>query len=321
MITRRSGLHLMNKEVLRLAGLLACVALAASRIGLVAHELVAHGGVALACGAHIIDVQMFWFGGGWIRYVLPEPTLAAYLAISMAGIALELVIGGGLWVLAARGTASLGRLLVRGVGIALVVHATWYLATGAFHGFGDGLILYRELGSARVAVAIAAGLLTCVAAYAGARTIFGSLIGTLPGSPRARIAGFIVAALLGAGLHAGLTIGELRIRRDATYARTMQPERDRVIAQELDAWQREQAARGVAPNPDAERAKKRMLQQAHRTFPFVILLALATVLSVIAGAWRSKVVARSISSGLLARAALVALAAIWLVIGIDGLLS
>ena len=315
----------MNKEVLRLAGLLACVALAASRIGLIAHELVAHGGVALACGARIIDVQMFWFGGGWIRYVLPaHSSLAAYLAISMAGIALELVIGGALWWRGGRGgesAASLGRHLVRGVGIALVVHATWYLATGAFHGFGDGLILYRELGQARVAVAIASGLLTCLAAYVGARTIFGSLLGTLPGSPRVRVAGFIIAALLGAGLHAALTIGELRIRRDATYAKTMQPERERVIARELEAWQREQAARGVAPDARAERAQKLKLQRSHRTFPFVILLAIATVISVIAGAWRSKIVARSISSGLLVRAALVALAAIWLVIGIDGLLS
>jgi len=239
----------------------------------------------------------------------------------MAGIALELVLGGAIWLWAARGTPSLGRLLVRGVGISLVVHGTWYLATGAFHGFGDGVILYRELGQARVAVAIAAGLVTCAASYAGARSIFGSLIGTLPGSPRARIAGFIVAALLGGGLHAGLTIGELRIRRDATYAKTMQPERDRVIARELDAWQREQAARGFKPDVAAERAQKRMLQRAHRTFPFVILLAIATVLSVIAGAWRSKIAEGTITSGLPVAAVAVAPAPHGLVIGARGQLS
>jgi hypothetical protein len=312
----------MNKEVLRLAGLLACVALAASRIGLVAHELVAHGGAALACGARIVDVQLFWFGGGWIRYVLPSPSLAAYLAISMAGIALELVIGGALWGFVGRNAeSSLGRVLVRGAGIALVVHATWYLATGAFNGFGDGVILYRELGQARVAVAIAAGMLTCAATFLGARATFGSLLGTLPGSPRARVAGLVVAAVLGGGLHAALTIGEFVIRRDATYAKTMQPERERVIAQELQAWQREQAARGVAPDPTAERAQKRQIERAHPTFPFVIILAIATLLSLLAGAWRAQPVARSISTGLLTRAAAVALAAIWLVIGIDGLLS
>ena len=73
-----------NKEVLRLALLLACIALAASRFGLIGHELVAHGGVALALGAEIVDVEMFWFAGGWIRYVLPEPNVAGYLAIAMA---------------------------------------------------------------------------------------------------------------------------------------------------------------------------------------------------------------------------------------------
>jgi hypothetical protein len=313
----------MNKEVLRLAGLLACVALAASRIGLVGHELVAHGGVALACGARILDVQMFWFGGGWIRYVLPAPSLAATLAISMAGIALELVIGGALWILGGRGArgGALGRLLVRGVGIALVVHATWYLATGAFHGFGDGVILYRELGQARIAVAIAAGLLTCIATYVGARTIFGSLLGSLPGSTRARVVGFIVAAVLGAGLHAALTIGELRLRRDPTYARVMEPERDRVIARELEAWQREQAARGVAPDAQAQRVQKRQLEKSHRKFPFVVLLAIATFGSLVAGAWRSKIVESSVTKALLSRTAAVALAAIWLVIAIDGLLS
>ncbi len=309
----------MNKEVLRLAGLLACVALAASRIGLVAHELVAHGGVALACGARIQGVEMFWFGGGWIRYVLPEPTLPRMLAISMAGIAMELVVGCLLW-WRVRGD-SLGRLLVRGIGTALVVHATWYLATGAFHGFGDGLLLYREIGDARIAVAIAAGLGTCLAAYAGARSVFGPLVGTLPGSLGKQIAGFAIAALLGAGLHAALTIGELRIRRDATYVKVMQPEREREIERELAAWQRNQQARGVEPTPAAKRDQQIRIERAHPKFPFVILLAVATLVSVVAGARRSARRTMSLSNGLLLRVVAVALAAIWSVIVIDGLIS
>jgi hypothetical protein len=309
----------MNKEVLRLAGLLACVALAASRIGLVAHELVAHGGVALACGAKIQGVEMFWFGGGWIRYVLPEPTLARAFAISMAGIAMELAIGALLW-WRVRGDA-LGRLLVRGIGTALVVHATWYLATGVFHGFGDGLILYRELGDARIAVAIAAGLGTCLAAYAGARSVFGPLIGTLPGSFGRQIAGFAIAAVLGAGLHAALTIGELRIRRDSTYGQVMQPERERVIEREMAAWQREQQARGVEPAPAAQRDQKLRIQQAHPKFPFVILLAIATLVAVVAGARRSTRRSTVLANGLIVRVAAVAIAAIWSVIVIDGLIS
>lgn len=309
----------MNKEVLRLAGLLACVALAASRIGLVAHELVAHGGVALACGAQIQGVEMFWFGGGWIRYVLPEPTLPRLFAIAMAGIAMELAIGGLLW-WRVRGD-SLGRLLVRGIGTALVVHATWYLATGAFHGFGDGLILYRELGDARIAVAIAAGLGTCIAAYAGARNVFGPLVGTLPGSLGRQIAGFAVAAGLAAGLHAALTLGELRIRRDATYGQVMKPERERVIEREMAAWQRDLQARGVEPTPAAQRDQKLRIERAHPGFPFVVVLAVATLVAVVAGARRSARGSTRLTNRLIARVAAVALAAIWSVIVIDGLIS
>jgi len=70
----------MHKETFRLAALLACVALATSRLGLIGHELVGHGGVALAAGATDLEVQLFWFAGGWIRYQLAESSLAASLA-------------------------------------------------------------------------------------------------------------------------------------------------------------------------------------------------------------------------------------------------
>jgi len=129
----------MTKEVLRLAGLLAAVALATSRLGLLAHELVAHGGVALAAGADVTEVRLFWFAGGWIRYSLPEPTLASALAISLAGIVLEMLVGLAL-VLAIRGD-TLGRRILRGVGTGLFVHATWYLAVGTFNGLGEGVVL------------------------------------------------------------------------------------------------------------------------------------------------------------------------------------
>src|SRR4051794_38248259 len=77
----------MHKDVLRLAGLLACIALATSRMGLIGHELLGHGGMALALGGHVDQVQLFWFAGGWIRYHLSAPSQGATLAIAMAGIA------------------------------------------------------------------------------------------------------------------------------------------------------------------------------------------------------------------------------------------
>ncbi len=297
----------MHKDVLRLAGLLAALALATSRIGLLGHELVGHGGMALACGARIVAVHLFWFAGGWIRYQLADPSLPAALAISLAGIGLELVVGLALWRFV-RG-ASLGRRLVRGIGAALVVHATWYLATGAFHGFGDGLVLYRVLGRSRVAVAVASGLVTCGAAYLAARHVLGTLTSTLRGSRRARVVGVVVAAALAGGLHAGLAAGELALRRDPTYTATMQPQRERDIAMELQAWQRERAARA-------------RLAAKHETFPFVWLLALVTIASVIAGAWRAREQPdQRIPARLLAVAAVVAAVAIGAVIAIGAIVA
>jgi hypothetical protein len=310
----------VHKEVLRLAALLAAIALATSRIGLIGHELVGHGGMALACGARIIDVQLFWFAGGWIRYQLSDSGLPSVLAIAMAGIGLELVAGTALWMFV-RG-ATLGRRLVRGIGAALVVHATWYLATGAFHGFGDGLVLYRALGDARVPVAIAAGLVTCTVAYLAAQSVLGTLAATLRGSTRARVLGVIVAAVLATGLHAGLAAGELWLRRDPTYTATMQHQRDRDIALELARWQRERAARGVAVDDSARRAEQARLASKHKTFPFVWLLAIATVSAVVAGAVRARKVAdERISNRLLAITLAVAAAAICAVIVLDLLIA
>ncbi len=308
----------MHKDVFRLAALLACVALATSRIGLIAHELLGHGGTALALGGEVTDVQLFWFAGGWIRYQLPEPSLAVALAIAMGGIAVELVAGITLW-LVVRGE-GLGRRIARGIGLALVVHATWYLATGAWHGFGDGLLLYRVLGTWRVPVAIAAGLATCAAAFAGAREVLGALSHTVAGSRRARIAGTALAVLVAAGLHAALAAGEVSLRRDTTYGAVMQPERERVIARELVQWQRDQSARGVEITAEQKRAEAKRLARTHRTFPFVWVLAIATALAVLAGARFARPAADTrISNRLLGIAAVVAIASIWAVVVIDGL--
>ncbi|HTL33855.1 MAG TPA: hypothetical protein VL326_12055 [Kofleriaceae bacterium] len=308
----------MHKEVLRLASLLAGVALATSRLGLIGHELVGHGGMALVLGGTIDQVQLFWFAGGWIRYHLAEPNEAAALAIAMAGIALEFVTGSLLWFVA-RGD-TLGRRITRGIGCALALHAGWYLATGAFHGFGDGLILYRMLGSWRTPVALGAALLTVGAGYLGAREVLGALAGTLRGSRRARLAGTIIAVVLAAGTHAALTAGELAARSDPTYAQTMQPERERVVAKELAEWQAAQAQQGVEITQEQKRVEEKRLTRVHRPFPFVPLLAIATGLAIALGAWRAKPATESrISNRLLAITTTIAIASVWAVIVIDGL--
>ncbi|MBV8760355.1 MAG: hypothetical protein JO257_23890 [Deltaproteobacteria bacterium] len=293
------------RDVLRLGALLACVALATSRFGLLAHELVGHGGTALAVGAHVVEVKLFWFAGGWIRNV-GAPSTAAALAIAMGGIAVETVAGIGLQLV--RGE-TLGRRIVRGIGLALVLHASWYLATGAFSGFGDGVLLYRELGGARVPVAIAAALVTCTAGYLGAREALGALAAT----QRRPIVGTALAVLLAAGLHAGLAVGELQLRRDRTYAETMAPERERQITAELARWQ---AAHPQAAEPERT-AAAHSIAEAHRpTFPFTIVLAIATLVAIVAGARRAKPGAGPITRRLLVTWAVAAAIAIAIVIAV-----
>jgi hypothetical protein len=163
------------------------------------------------------------------------------------------------------------------------LHGSWYLATGAWSGSGDGQLLYRVLADWRYVVAIAAGAVTCAAAYFGAKQAFGALAASLSSS-RGRAAWTIVAMLLAAAVHVALAVGELHVRRDRAYAQVMAPERERIVARELVAWQAEQGSAVSEPAIAEQRAK---LEEAHKTFPFALLLALCTALAALAGVLRS----------------------------------
>jgi hypothetical protein len=258
---------------------------------------------------------LFWFAGGWIRYhFAAPPSTAALLAISMGGVAIEAVAGILLWALV-RGD-GLGRRLIRGVGAALVVHATWYFATGAWHGYGDGQLLHHLLGAARYPVAIAAGAITCGCAFAGARAIVGPLAGTLTTH---RLAGLVIAAVLAGGIHAGLAIAEIRIRGDVTYKEIMAPERERLVDRDLAKWEAYERAHG-GDLSEAKRAQQQhQLEQVHRDFPFAWLLGICVAIALLIGARRSfsSIRAFTIDRRLLARAATCAGIAVAAVIAID----
>jgi hypothetical protein len=266
--------------VLRLTALLWGTSLALSRIGLVVHELVGHGGAAIAAGGTITGAHLFWFAGGWIRYHVPEITIAKDLAISLGGIAIEAVLGIALWV-GMRRRDGLGARILGTLGAALVVHAMFYLATGTWHGYGDGRLIHELAGEARYPLAIAAGLLACAAGWSGARHLFGAVVGAVPAP---RLAGVLVAIVVAGAVNVALDVGELRLRRDATYAVTMQPERERTVARELAAWQ---AAQRTEVS-DAERAAhERELASRHREFPFLWLCGAGILAAVVVGAARS----------------------------------
>jgi hypothetical protein len=270
--------------VLRLTALLAGTSLALSRIGLILHELGGHGGMALALGGTVTGAHLFWFAGGWIRYDVPALTPARDVAIALGGIAIETLLGLALWLgLGVRGGqhARIGRRILGTLGAALLVHAMFYLATGTWHGYGDGRAIHELAGGARIPIAVAAGLAACAAGFAAARHLFGALIQAVPGRG---LAGTLAAIAVAAAVNVALDVGELRLRRDATYAVTMQPEGERLAARELARWQRAQPG----PVSDAERrARERELARRHRDFPFVWLLAAALGGAIVAGAVRS----------------------------------
>lgn len=260
--------------------MLAGASLTLSRLGLIVHEWIGHGGTAVALGGTVTGGRLFWFAGGWIRYRLPSPGAAATLAVALGGIAIETVLGLALWV-ALGSRTDLGGRIVRTAGAALLVHAMFYLAIGTWHGYGDGRVVRELAGDARVPVAIAAGAAACAAGWAGARHLFGALRAAVPGRP---LAGPLLAIAVAAAINAGLDLGELRLRRDTTYSVIMQPERERVVARELARWQRAQPE----PVSAAERtARQRALSDEHRELPFGWLLGAALAGALVAGAAQS----------------------------------
>ena len=288
----------------RLTLLLTCLALATSRVGLVAHELVGHGGVALACGGNITQVKLFWFAGGWIRYDGVDGPCRA-LAVTLGGMAVEVLIGAVLWAVV-RGD-SLGHRLVRGIGAAAMIHAGFYFAAGAWHGYGDGALLYHDLGDARYPVAIVAGLLVCAMTFIGARWIAGAIAAAAPRW------GMIVALVAAAGINIGLDVGELAVRTDRTYSATMAHENERIVARELA-----QIERDTPLAPDQRALVRERLEDENREFPFRWLLAAGVVIGFSLGVWRSPRRERfAVPDRLLARAAAVALASLAVVIALS----
>ncbi len=307
--------------LIRLTLALACIGLAASRFGLVAHEFVGHGGAALLVGGEVTDVRLFWFAGGWIRYAVPAATVEKFVFIAMGGIAIELVLGGLVWLGAAwvirRRGPTLGRRVVRGLGAAFAIHALWYLATGAWHGYGDGTLLYRVLGDARAPFAIAVGLAACGCAYLGARGVVGAIIAAMPGRGAARAGKLALAIGVAAGVNVGLDLGELRLRRDEIYAQTMQPERDRAIASDYARWVATHADVSIE---DRTREQARLETVHARPFPFAIVLAIAVLGALVLGGRRSpRATEAPVPIGLVVRAIAAAMAGVALVIAIGAL--
>lgn len=294
----------------RLTLLLACLGLAISRVGLVAHEVFGHGGAAVALGGRVLEVTFFWFAGGWIRYSTPALDERGALLIQLGGILTELGLGlvaflyARLVVLARRQQArraaaappppSYPLTALELGGLLFIAHGLWYAATGTWHGFGDGARLHALLGEARYPVALLLGALLCATAAGAARRLARAFAPSVapslapfsssaaaPSTPR-RLALVLLAAGLAGGLHAALTFGEVRLRQDHVYRLTMRTAEERTRDRELARWRQAQAERGHIVAPAEEQAKARALTPP-APFPFARALALAALFAVALG--------------------------------------
>lgn len=297
----------------RLTLLLACLGLAISRVGLVAHEVFGHGGAAVALGGRVLEVTFFWFAGGWIRYSAPELDERGALLIQLGGILTELGLGlaACLYAIARRrqqarraaaAPPSYPLTALELGGLLFIAHGLWYAATGTWHGFGDGARLHALLGEARYPVALLLGALLCATAAGAARRLArafapsfapsgapsrpsslapSSSSAAAPSASR-RLALVLLAAGLAGGLHAALTFGEVRLRQDHVYRLTMRTAEERTRDRELARWRQAQAERGHIVAPAEEQAKARALTPP-APFPFARALALAALCAVVLG--------------------------------------
>lgn len=313
---------LQAMESSRLAALVLAIGLTTSRLGLIAHELVGHGLIAVGLGGELTGWRLFAFGGGWVGF-RPDPgdgQLALYL-VQMGGIAVELVlaVACGLWARRQRGVAQLA---LASAAWSLVLHAGWYLSAGTFHGFGDGWLLHHRMGSARLAVVVPAAAAIIAGTYVAARRLTHALRGlTTATAPRRQLAIVAAALVLGIGGHAALTAGELQLRPDRNYRSTMRTAGQRAVDRDLavEVARAEQAGRPL-DRPAVARIR-RDLDRRHRQFPFGALLVGAMALAAITGAAGSRPATTSAPPGrqTLAIAAALTAASIALVVLIDSL--
>lgn len=270
------------------------VALITSRVGLVTHELVGHGGAAKACDADIREVHLYFTAGGWIGYDRTAPwTWTEALVVQLAGIAVELVMAAiaaaGAWWAARRGRSALAAA-IGGAALGLFVHAGFYLAAGTHHGVGDGSLLHQELGGARAWVVWPMAVVLVVVTYAGARRLGTLVRAWLPArSTAAQLGALAVALATAAGAHAGMAAAELALRPSPTYQAIMKPAREKAIDRDVAAWAEAEARAGRAPDRTAVRARRQRLDaERPRTFPFGPLLGVMIALAAAVGAARGR---------------------------------
>lgn len=264
---------------LSLAALLLASGLLASRTGLVLHEIGGHWGPAAAFGCSLGEIRLFVFGGGWVDFECARLTLAQSLAIDLGGIALQIVLGAGLVLAAARRPRGVLGLALLCVGMLWIVHGLFYLVTGVHYGVGDGRTLHRLFGDRRAALVVVGSGVLVVACAGFATALARRLSHRLPDRPLpARVVWLAAAILAAAALHGALAWGEQRLRADPVYAASFTPEHETAIAAEVRRFEQARPR-----TPDEVVAARREITARRTPFPLRPALGAAMALAALAG--------------------------------------
>ncbi len=260
------------------------------RFGLILHEYFGHGLAAILLGGGIESCRLFYFGGGWVDYVLRSNSFFPNLIVSLAGILIELFTGILLLILRKKISHPLCQTIVTSLAVILIVHGFFYLATGIYYGSGDGAMLYSNSVPIRLTGTAIFFTAACVSAFILSREFSDSLESWLgikcACSPFLTFAG---AAVLASMLHLGISVIEIKTVPNVRFYQVMRPVYQERIMQELQMEMKKIAEKTPAQSKNQIRSDiLKKLRNKHTPFPIEIPLVLMIVLSLGAGYFRRK---------------------------------
>ncbi len=284
----------------RISLLFTLAGLLASRMGLLVHEFVGHGGSAWLFGGTVTHWRLFLFGGGWIQYErAPWYSLAEQQVIALAGVSLQALVAALLWwrsrrVLrrASSGAATPGAALqARLFGIVarlLWAHGCLYILFGTHYGFGDGRLLHEALSApARLLVLGPLALALTYSSYGLAREAMLLAADLELGYRAQRIVRAGLAIVVAASLHYGLFWVEAQtVDPDQTYAAIMEQELSRKLAAHMARLARLQEEQGQVWEAQQQELERASYIRSHKPFPLRPMVYLACALAAILGALR-----------------------------------
>ncbi len=272
----------------RLSLVFSIAGLLASRIGLLVHEFIGHGGMAYALGGKVPQWRLFYFGGGWIRYErTPWYSDAQELCIALAGVGSQLVVAILVWLVSTR-LQGVPRSMSRIVALLLCAHLCVYISTGTHYGFGDGMKLHELLSPlARNALVAALSLGMAISAYMLTKEALLLAAMLEMGSGPKRVAQTALAVMVATLVHAGLTYGEQGvIDRDESYEAMMQREVDRQAAKYEASLAAQSRAVGQPWTFDQAIDARLTYLEKHEPLPLRPILVLLGALAALAGCFR-----------------------------------